>query len=95
MASLFAPFRGTYRYLQRQAHEQPTIFFSVLLGLAGPVMLITVPPIRKRLGYKAIEHPPTTYPSAFRQFYMPYFAKYAAPSVPNRARVPIMGYEDE
>ncbi|KAH9850408.1 hypothetical protein C2E23DRAFT_834969 [Lenzites betulinus] len=76
MASLFS-FRQTYRYLQRQAHEQPTIFYAVVIGLIGPVMLVTVPPIRKSLGYKNPEIIPTSYP------------------VPNRARRPVQGYEDE
>ncbi|RPD56862.1 hypothetical protein L226DRAFT_574204 [Lentinus tigrinus ALCF2SS1-7] len=55
-------FRQTYRYLQRQAHEQPVIFYSVIIGLIGPTMLVTVPPIRKSLGYKTPEPIPTSYP---------------------------------
>ncbi|KAI0667472.1 hypothetical protein C8Q78DRAFT_381843 [Trametes maxima] len=61
MASLFS-FRQTYRYLQRQAHEQPVIFYSVVIGLIGPVLLVTVPPVRKSLGYKTSEPIPTSYP---------------------------------
>ncbi|KIP04174.1 hypothetical protein PHLGIDRAFT_109905 [Phlebiopsis gigantea 11061_1 CR5-6] len=59
---VLSAFRHGYRYLQRQAHEQPVIFYSCVLGLIGPVMVITVPPIRETLGYKPIERPPTTYP---------------------------------
>ncbi|KAI0808229.1 hypothetical protein C8Q74DRAFT_1363636 [Fomes fomentarius] len=55
-------FRQTYRYLQRQAHEQPTIFYSVVIGLIGPVLVITVPPIRKSLGWRPAEPIPTSYP---------------------------------
>ncbi|KAI0086805.1 hypothetical protein BDY19DRAFT_1092797 [Irpex rosettiformis] len=62
MASLFSPFRQTYRYLQRQAHEQPVIYYSLILGLIGPVLLVTVPPIRQSLGWKPAERPPTSYP---------------------------------
>ncbi|KZT65713.1 hypothetical protein DAEQUDRAFT_814109 [Daedalea quercina L-15889] len=62
MATLFSPLRQTYRYLQRQAHEQPVIFYSCVLGLIGPVMLVTVPPIREAFGYKSPERVPTTYP---------------------------------
>lgn len=29
------PFRNTYRYMQRQAHENPVIFFSIVLGSIG------------------------------------------------------------
>ncbi|KAH9895979.1 hypothetical protein C8Q73DRAFT_758481 [Cubamyces lactineus] len=61
MASLFS-FRQTYRYLQRQAHEQPVIFYSVVIGLIGPLMVVTIPPIRKSLGYKTPEPIPATYP---------------------------------
>ncbi|EPQ53044.1 hypothetical protein GLOTRDRAFT_45584 [Gloeophyllum trabeum ATCC 11539] len=62
IGTLFSPFRNTYRYLQRQAHESPVIFFSCVLGGLGPFMLITVPPIRERLGYKPAPPIPTTYP---------------------------------
>jgi hypothetical protein len=47
---------------QRQAHEQPVIFYSVVVGLIGPVMVLTVPSIRKRYGWKPAEAIPTTYP---------------------------------
>ncbi|KAJ3558241.1 hypothetical protein NM688_g1037 [Phlebia brevispora] len=94
MASLFAPVRHSYRYLQRQAHEQPVIFFSCIIGLAGPVLLVAVPPLRERLGYKAIERPPTTYPRAYILFSMT-SDEADSTSVPKRARVPVTGYEDE
>ncbi|KAI0728319.1 hypothetical protein C8Q72DRAFT_974276 [Fomitopsis betulina] len=62
MATLLSPLRNTYRYLQRQAHEQPVIFYSCVIGLIGPTMLVTVPPVRRALGYKNPEQIPTTYP---------------------------------
>ncbi|TDL19621.1 hypothetical protein BD410DRAFT_773832 [Rickenella mellea] len=66
MASIFrpftSPFRNTYRYLQRQAHESPVIFYSCVLGAIGPVMLVTVPPIRRYYGWRKPEEIPTTYP---------------------------------
>ncbi|KAH9931742.1 hypothetical protein B0H21DRAFT_781037 [Amylocystis lapponica] len=62
MATLLSPFRQTYRYLQRQAHDSPVIFYSCVLGFMGPVMLITVPPVREKLGWKSAERVPTTYP---------------------------------
>ncbi|KAF9449541.1 hypothetical protein P691DRAFT_812299 [Macrolepiota fuliginosa MF-IS2] len=62
MASLLSPFRQTYRYLQRQAHESPVIFYSVVLGTIGPVMVATIPPIREHFGYRPAEMVPTTYP---------------------------------
>ncbi|KAH9939615.1 uncharacterized protein BXZ73DRAFT_43651 [Epithele typhae] len=72
-----AMFRQTYRYLQRQAHEQPVIFYSLIIGSVGPIMVATVPPIRRAFGWKPTEPAPLSYP------------------VPNRARVPISGYDDE
>ncbi|WVN88719.1 uncharacterized protein L203_103932 [Cryptococcus depauperatus CBS 7841] len=52
-----------YRYTQRLHHESPVIFWSLLLGFAGPVMVMTVPPIRRRwFGYKTPEPIPSTYP---------------------------------
>ncbi|KAM6504515.1 hypothetical protein JOM56_001458 [Amanita muscaria] len=62
MASLGAPFRRTYRYLQRQAHENPVIFYSVVLGTVGPVLAVAVPPIRESFGYRPAEMVPTSYP---------------------------------
>ncbi|KAH8089119.1 hypothetical protein HD553DRAFT_339323 [Filobasidium floriforme] len=53
---------GVYRYLQRMAHEQPVIFWSFGLGAVGPVMALTVPPIRKSMGWKPSERIPTTFP---------------------------------
>ncbi|GAA5984053.1 hypothetical protein JCM11641_005580 [Rhodosporidiobolus odoratus] len=61
--SLLGPFRRTYSYLQRQAHEQPAIFYSIAIGFVGPALVVTVPEVRKRyFGYKPVERPPTTYP---------------------------------
>ena len=51
---------------QRQAHEQPVIFYSVVIGLIGPAMVITVPPVRKSLGWRPSEPIPTSYPGELR-----------------------------
>lgn len=50
---------------QRNAHENPVIFYSVILGCVGPVLVLTVPPIRERLGYKKAEMVPTSYPCEY------------------------------
>jgi hypothetical protein len=50
---------------QRQAHESPVIFYSCLIGAAGPVIMVTVPPIRKSLGYQPTPHIPTSYPREY------------------------------
>ncbi|KAJ7227206.1 hypothetical protein GGX14DRAFT_418620 [Mycena pura] len=56
------PFRATYRMLQRHAHESPVIFYSCVIGLIGPVLLVSVPPLKERLGYKPAEPIPLSYP---------------------------------
>ncbi|KAH9440982.1 hypothetical protein MJO28_016054 [Puccinia striiformis f. sp. tritici] len=57
------PFQKVRQYLQHQAHENPTIFYSVALGVAGPVLLATVPPIRRNyFGYVSPEQIPMSYP---------------------------------
>ncbi|KAJ7035077.1 hypothetical protein C8F04DRAFT_1100019 [Mycena alexandri] len=56
------PLRATYRLLQRQAHEFPVLFYSCVIGAIGPVLLVTVPPVKERLGYKAAEPIPLSYP---------------------------------
>ncbi|KAK1926357.1 hypothetical protein DB88DRAFT_508456 [Papiliotrema laurentii] len=54
---------NVYRYMQRMAHEQPVIFWSLALGALGPTMVLTVPPIRKNFfGYKSPEPIPTSFP---------------------------------
>ncbi|KAH7911680.1 N19M, NADH-ubiquinone oxidoreductase 9.5 kDa subunit [Hygrophoropsis aurantiaca] len=63
MASIVSPFRTGYRYLQYLAHEQPVIFFSCALGLAGPALALGIPPIRRRyFGYTTPDPIPTSYP---------------------------------
>lgn len=54
-----------FRYLRWASHEQPALFYSVVIGCLGPVMLVVVPPIRKRLGYSPREMIPLTYPSKY------------------------------
>ncbi|EGN99236.1 N19M, NADH-ubiquinone oxidoreductase 9.5 kDa subunit [Serpula lacrymans var. lacrymans S7.3] len=63
MASIVSPFRRGYRYLQHLAHEQPVIFYSCVLGVTGPVLALSVPPIRRRyFGWAPGEPVPTSYP---------------------------------
>lgn len=87
---------------QRQAHESPVLFYSVVLGSIGPVLAFTVPPIRERLGYRPPESIPTTYPRAcsssfshvrFRETLTSFGGFFV--TVPKRSRRPVRGYEDE
>ncbi|KAF7312253.1 DUF155 domain-containing protein [Mycena indigotica] len=55
-------FRASYRVLQRHAHESPVIFYSCVIGLIGPALLVTVPPLKEQLGYKPAEPIPLSYP---------------------------------
>ena len=84
---------------QRQAHESPVLFYSVVLGLAGPVLAFGVPPIRERMGYRPPQPIPTTYPSTFclhTVLTLSFFINASlAHVVPNRPRRPVQGYEDE
>lgn len=51
---------------QRQAHEQPVLFWSVVLGGIGPVMAFSVPRIRESyFGYTRQENVPSSFPRAF------------------------------
>ncbi|ORY55299.1 uncharacterized protein BCR38DRAFT_452692 [Pseudomassariella vexata] len=53
---------GPLRYCRWAARERPAYFWSIIVGGAGPAMLVTVPPINERLGYKRAPPIPLTYP---------------------------------
>ncbi|KAL1408427.1 n19m, NADH-ubiquinone oxidoreductase 9.5 kDa subunit [Vanrija albida] len=53
---------SVYRYLQRLSHESPVIVWALGLGFLGPALVVTVPPIRKSLGWQPAERIPTTFP---------------------------------
>ena len=61
------------RLQQRQAHENPVIFYSVIIGSIGPVLAITVPPIRERYGYRPAEMIPTSYPRSYKSRHLVFF----------------------
>ncbi|KAF9066624.1 hypothetical protein BDP27DRAFT_1227132 [Rhodocollybia butyracea] len=62
MASLFRPFQRSYNFMYRTAHEKPAIFYSVILGTIGPVMVVVIPPIREHFGYVPPPEIPSSYP---------------------------------
>jgi hypothetical protein len=66
---LFYCFDFTTQIQQRQAHESPVLFYSVVMGAIGPVLAFGVPPIREHFGYRPPELIPTTYPRA--SFFLP------------------------
>ncbi|KAI9366403.1 hypothetical protein BD770DRAFT_376145 [Pilaira anomala] len=52
-----------FKALNRFAVEQPTIFWSLIIGSVGPVMVFTVPKVRREyFGFKGYEQLPITYP---------------------------------
>ncbi|KAK8104074.1 uncharacterized protein PG998_011107 [Apiospora kogelbergensis] len=65
---------GPLRYLRWSARERPAYFYSVVIGAAGPLMLVTVPPIQQSLGYKRAPPIPMTYPSASNTYFAPSFS---------------------
>ncbi|KAH7081361.1 hypothetical protein BKA63DRAFT_561906 [Paraphoma chrysanthemicola] len=55
-------FKQPLRYLKWASINKPAYFFSILVGLAGPAFVVTVPPIRRYLGQEPIPKIPLTYP---------------------------------
>ncbi|GAP90171.1 putative NADH-ubiquinone oxidoreductase kda subunit [Rosellinia necatrix] len=53
---------GPLRYWRWASRERPALFWSCIIGGAGPVILFTVPPALKRLGYERAPPIPMTYP---------------------------------
>jgi hypothetical protein len=47
------------------ARERPAYFYSIVIGLIGPVMVVTVPTIRYNLGDKPRPPIPQSYPSKY------------------------------
>ena len=57
--------RTPITYIRWAAHEKPALLWSVIIGGTGPIMLLAVPIIRRRMGYELRPQIPMTYPSAF------------------------------
>ncbi|KAI1328677.1 hypothetical protein F5Y16DRAFT_398132 [Xylariaceae sp. FL0255] len=53
---------GPLTYWRWAIREKPAYFWSIVIGAAGPITVLTVPPIRKRLGYENSPPIPMTYP---------------------------------
>lgn len=54
------------RYLRWASHEKPAIFYSIIIGGLGPVMLLVVPPMRRWAGDQSPPKIPLTYPSEWK-----------------------------
>ncbi|RFU32417.1 hypothetical protein B7463_g3945, partial [Scytalidium lignicola] len=55
-------FSQPIRYMRWAAIEKPAIFYSIVLGCMGPVLVLTVPTIREKLGDSRRPQIPLTYP---------------------------------
>ncbi|KAI1748148.1 NADH-ubiquinone oxidoreductase 9.5 kDa subunit [Xylaria castorea] len=64
--SNFTPafYASPIRYCLWAAREHPALFWSCIIGSAGPVTVLTVPPTLKFLGYERAKPIPMTYPGA-------------------------------
>ncbi|KAK5632324.1 hypothetical protein RRF57_008038 [Xylaria bambusicola] len=60
---------GPLRYLRWSAREKPSYFWSCVIGASGPVILLTVPPTLKRLGWERSAPIPMTYPGSRTPLY--------------------------
>jgi len=73
MPPLVGPFPRFYRnpiqYCRWAAHEKPAIWYSILIGVWGPILLVAGPPTKKAFGWTPRTPIPMTYPgmnSSFR-----------------------------
>lgn len=54
-------YKQPFRWARYHAHTKPHFFFSVILGLSAPVLLL-IAPIRRKLVYEDHEPIPRVYP---------------------------------
>ena len=57
-------FRQPFRYMRWASINKPAYFYSIIIGFVGPIMVVTVPPIRRYMGEEQIQKIPMTYPGA-------------------------------
>lgn len=58
-------FQQPLRYLHWASVNKPAYFFSIIVGLTGPVLVLTVPPVRRYMGEEQIAKIPMTYPGTY------------------------------
>ncbi|KAF5702015.1 NADH dehydrogenase [Fusarium mundagurra] len=82
------------KYCRWAARERPALFWSVIIGAAGPVAMPIVPPIRYYFGDVDAPPVPVTYPSAFPLLDpSPPNARLTC-AVPSGPRKQLTGYDD-
>ncbi|KAH7115838.1 hypothetical protein B0J11DRAFT_538602 [Dendryphion nanum] len=55
-------FQQPFRYLKWASYHKPAYFYSIIIGLLGPAMVVVVPPVRRYLGEEPRVKIPQTYP---------------------------------
>jgi hypothetical protein len=53
------------RYMRWASVQKPAYFYSIMIGLSGPVILVIAPPIRRYFDDGPRPRIPHTYPSTF------------------------------
>jgi hypothetical protein len=60
-------FQQPLRYLKWASINKPAYFYSIIVGCVGPIMVVTVPPIRRYMGEEQRPKIPLTYPGTSRE----------------------------
>jgi hypothetical protein len=50
------------RYLRWASHNKPAYFYSIIVGLMGPAIMVVAPPVRRYFGDGPRAKIPMTYP---------------------------------
>lgn len=58
-------YKQPLRYLKWASINKPAYFYSIIVGCTGPIMVVTVPPIRRYMGEEQIPKIPMTYPGTY------------------------------
>jgi hypothetical protein len=58
-------FSTPLRYLRWASVNKPAYFYSIVIGCAGPIMVLTVPPVRRYMGQEQRPKIPMTYPGTW------------------------------
>lgn len=56
------PILTRYQYIRWSSHEQPTLFWTVLIGASGPLLALTATPLRRKFLFPDAPEIPLTYP---------------------------------
>lgn len=54
-----------FRYLRYASHTSPALFWSLVLGTAGPVIFVGSIPVKRVLGIENRAKVPATYPGMY------------------------------